>query len=79
MNQIIEIDNIMFSKLLSHLQKELESIRDKISNLHTKSMFRISKIGVLPEIFLDMKYDVTIFAACMFGTAIVLQWITKGD
>ena len=41
-------------------------------------MFRLSKIGVLPSIFLDLKGGVTLFASYMFVTAIRIQYITKG-
>ena len=43
-----------------------------------KSMFRLSKLGFLPSIFIDLKYDVTIVASYMFGTASSRQWRTKG-
>ena len=42
-------------------------------------MFRLEKRGVIPKLFLDLKYDLTIFASCMFGTASRLKWIIKGN
>ena len=40
-------------------------------------MFRISKFGVLTSRFLNLRYDVPICESCMFGTAIIRQFIIK--
>ena len=42
-------------------------------------MFRLAKLGFLLSIFIDLKYDVRIFASCMFVTARRIQWVTKGN
>ena len=41
-------------------------------------MFRIAKLGFLPSLFLDLKYDMTLCVSCVFVTARRMQWITKG-
>ena len=41
-------------------------------------MFILAKLGFLPSIFLDLKYDLPFCASCMFGTANSSKWITKG-
>ena len=41
-------------------------------------MFRLSKLGVLPSIFIDLKDDVHLCASCMFGTERRRQHIKKG-
>ena len=68
----------MFPEVLSPLQQEFKSCHDKLSHLHTKSIFRLAKYGFLPSKFLDMKDDVPLCASCMFGTASRRQWIKKG-
>ena len=42
-------------------------------------MFRLAKLGFLPILFLDLKYDVPLCALCIFGTARRLKLITKGN
>ena len=42
-----KIENIMFPEMLSPLQKEYKFWHDKLSQLHPKSMFTLSKLGVL--------------------------------
>ena len=61
MNQIIshkKNENIIFPEVLSPLQQEFKSCHDKLSHLHTKLMFRLAKLGVLPSTFLDLNDDV---------------------
>ena len=61
------------------MQQEFKSWHDKISRLHSKSMFRLAKLGVLLSIFLDLKYDVPLCESLMFGTERRREWITKVD
>ena len=63
-----KIYNIMFPKVLSLLQQEFKSCHDKLSHLHSKSMFSLAKFGVLPSRSLDLKYDVPLCVSCMLGT-----------
>ena len=42
-------------------------------------MFKLAKLGVLPSTFLFLKYDVTLYSSCMFGTARISKWRTKGN
>ena len=69
----------MFQEVLSHLQQEFKSWHDKLSNLHPKCMFILENPGVVPSRFLDLKYDVTLCASFMFGTASRRQWRKKGN
>ena len=57
----------MFIEVLSPLQQESEYGHNKLSHLHTKYMFRLAKLGLLPSIFLYLNNDVHIFASWMFG------------
>ena len=43
-----KIESIIFQEVLSHLQHEFKSRNENLSHLHTKSMFRIEKIGAFP-------------------------------
>ena len=43
-----QIDNIIFPEVLSSLQQEFKSWHENVSNLYPKSMFRLTKLGVLP-------------------------------
>ena len=61
----------MFPEVLSTLQQEFKSWHDKLSRLHPKYMFRLSKPGVLPSRFIYLKYNVPICELYMFGTAII--------
>ena len=53
-----QMENIMFSEVLSPLQQEFKSCHDKLSHLHPKSIFRIEKLEVIPSRFLNLKDDV---------------------
>ena len=44
-----QIENIMFSGVLSPLQKVLKFWNNKLSCLHPKRMFRLAKLRVLPS------------------------------
>ena len=48
-----QIENIMFIEVISPLQQEFKSWHDKLSHLHTKYMFRLTKLGVLLPLVLD--------------------------
>ena len=74
-----QIENIMFTEVLSSLHQVLKSWNNKLYHLHPKSMFVLSKLGVLPSIFIYLKDDVPLYASCMFGIARRMQWITKGN
>ena len=50
----------MFPEVLSPSQQDLKSWHDKLSHLHTKSIFRIEKLLFPPNQFKDLKVDVTI-------------------
>ena len=77
-NLVQEINqNIMFPEVLSHLQHEFKFCNDKLSYLHPKSMFRLEKLGVLPELLLDLKDDVPLCLSCVFLTSRTLQCIKK--
>ena len=69
----------MFPEVLSPLQHEFRSWHDNLSHLHPKSMLRLEKLGVLPPIFLDLKYDVPLCESCIFITSKSMQWIKKGN
>ena len=69
----------MFPELLSPLKEEFKSWHEKLSHFHTKSMFRLAKIGVLPSRFIYLKYDLPLCAPCMFVTASKRQCRTKGN
>ena len=73
-----QIEHILFPEVIPPLQQEFKSWHDKLSNLHPKSMFILAKPGVLPSIFLDLKYDVPLCESCIFGTSRRRQWIKKG-
>ena len=72
-----QIENIMFSEVLSPLQQEFKYWHDNLSHLHPKSVFRLAKLGVLPSIFLYLKDDVPLCVPLMFGTARKRQQRTK--
>ena len=73
-----QIENTIFSEVLSQLQQELKSWDDKLSHLHTKFIFRLEKSGVLPSIYLDLKDDVPICVSCIFVTERIRQWRNRG-
>ena len=50
----------MFPEMLSPLQQEFKFWHEKLCQLNPKYMFRLEKLGVLPERFLDLKDDVTL-------------------
>ena len=59
----------MLAEVISPLKQEFKSWHDKLSHLHPKSMFIPEKLGAPPSRFLDLKYDLSLCAPCMFGTA----------
>ena len=63
-----QIEKIMFPEVISYLQQEFKSWHENISHLHPKSMSRLAKLGVLPSIFIELKYDVRLFESYMFVT-----------
>ena len=69
----------MFPEVLPPLQQEFKFWHDKLSLLHPKSMFRLSKLGVSPSIFLDLNYDEPLCSSLMFVTSRRRQCITKGN
>ena len=72
-----QIENIMFTEVLSSLHQEFKSRYYNLSHLNPKSMFRLAKLGVLPSKFLDLKDYVLLCASFMFGTARKRQQRTK--
>ena len=42
-------------------------------------MFCLARLHVLPKYFLELKYDVPLCTACMFGKYQHCTWITKGN
>ena len=70
--------NIIFLEVISSLHQELKSWHDKLPHLHPKYMFRLTKLGVFPSIFIDLKDDVTLFSSCMFGIERRSKRRTKG-
>ena len=68
----------MFPEVLLILQKELKYWHDKLSHFHPKSMFRQTKIGVPPSIFLYLENDGHLCVSCMFVTVRRRHWIKKG-
>ena len=64
-----QIENIMFTEVLSSLHQEFKSRYYNLSHLNPKSMFRLERLGVLLSIFIDLKDDVPICASCMIGAA----------
>ena len=67
----------MFPEVLSNLQQEFKSLHIKLSLLYHKSMFRLTKFGVLPSTFIDLKDYVTLCTSYIFGTSRILQWRKK--
>ena len=59
------------------LEHELKSWHEKLSHPHTKSMFRLEKLGVILSRFLDLKDDLPLCESCMFGTASIRKRIVK--
>ena len=49
------IDNIMFPEVISPLQHKFKSCNERLFHLHSKSIFRLSKLGVLSSIFIYLK------------------------
>ena len=45
----------MFPEVLSNLQQKLESWHDKLYHIHTKSMFRLEKLGAPPKNFQNQR------------------------
>ena len=72
-----QIENIIFPEVISPLQQEFKYWNEKLSHLHPKSIFRLAKLGILPSIFIELKYDLRLCASCMIVTASRMQWITK--
>ena len=68
----------MFLELLSPFQQEFKSWHKKSSNLHTKSIFILKKLGILPKNFLYLKADVTICSSYVFVIKRRQQRRTKG-
>ena len=64
-----QIENVVFTKMLSPLHQEFKPWYYNLSHLYPKYMFRLEKLGVLLSIFIDLKDDVTICASCMIGAA----------
>ena len=59
----------MFPEVLSTLNQDLKYRHGNLSHLHTKFMFRLEKLGVLPSIFIDLEDDVPLRESYMFGTS----------
>ena len=58
----------MFLEVLSFLQSEFKSWHEKLSRLNNKSMFILTKLGVLLKRFIYLKDDVPIYALLMSVT-----------